>query len=247
MHCLFSYHLILICTNLQGNFVSSCHPQLWVRLQAYRQSSSPISAQIPQAMPFRWLKVQKRSSILCTPQEPCKESSVRLFSVGVSPPRARELLHVRGPSLGTSLHKCPSPEVSPSLHIDAYWACAYGHAGGELPPTWTAPNPSAQYPDARRLTRRAELGGLGASIRRLQLESAIGLNQPGRNLKQALDCPGLFQGADSLALRPRLPSATDNFMHCVMRVGCARLFVRGCRPLCKGIKSTLQPRNVLQV
>ena len=66
-------------------------------------------------MPFRWLKVQKRSSILRTPQESHEESSVHLFSVGVNPPRPHEPLHVRGPSLGTSLHKCPSPGVSPSL------------------------------------------------------------------------------------------------------------------------------------
>ena len=49
------------------------------------------------------------------PQESHEESSVHLFSVGVSPPRPHEPLHARGPSLGTSLHKCPSPGVSPSL------------------------------------------------------------------------------------------------------------------------------------
>ena len=98
-------------------FVNSCHPQLRVGLQAHSRSSSPISAQTPQAMPFRWLKtkVRQRSSILRTPQESHEESSVHLFSVGVNPPRPHEPLHVRGPSLGTSLHKCPSPGVSPSL------------------------------------------------------------------------------------------------------------------------------------
>ena len=59
-------------------------------------------------------KASKRSSIMRTPQELREESSVRLLSVGVSPPRPHEPLHVRGPSPGTSLHKCPSPEVSPS-------------------------------------------------------------------------------------------------------------------------------------